>query len=226
MFSDVRQRLLPSLIRERVRRARSALDQKSFGAAEAPLLEASLMIVEADKLGVKDEGLADLGVLVDGFLQLIRTAADQRVSAQLAAATAPAASTAAPSPSPPPPAPPPVSSRGTAAARPPGAAPVTPVIEPHIYSIEDKDVVPPMPVDQTMPAMPADVRLLIKGTRSTGIIDLVIDEAGRVVDATLRQSLSAAFDPVMLRSVRRWKYTPATKDGTPVRFLKTVAVVP
>jgi TonB-like protein len=163
-------------------------------------------------------------VLVDGFLQLIRTAAEQRVAAQLAAAATPAPPA---SPIPPPPAPaPPVSARGPATARAAAAAPAAPPVEPYIYSIEDKDVIPPMPVDQTMPAMPPDIRLLIKGTRTTGIIDLVIDEAGRVVDATLRQSLNAGFDPVMLRSVRRWKYTPATKDGTPVRFLKTVAIVP
>ena len=72
MFTDVRKRLLPSLIRERYRVARSALDLKSFAVAEPLLAEAKLMIVEAEKIGVKDEGLADLSILVDGFLQLIR----------------------------------------------------------------------------------------------------------------------------------------------------------
>ena len=36
------------------------------------------MIAEAEKLGVKDDGLADLSVLVDGFLQLIESSADQQ----------------------------------------------------------------------------------------------------------------------------------------------------
>ena len=98
MFTDVRKRLLPSLIRDRYRVARSALDLKSFAVAEPPLAEARLMIVEAEKIGVKDDGLADLSILVDGFLQLIRSAADQRPSQPPAAAAsvATAAPTAAP----------------------------------------------------------------------------------------------------------------------------------
>src|SRR6185295_13064463 len=63
MFADVRKRLLPSLIRERFRIARSALDLKAFNVAETPLTEARLMIVEAEKLGVRDDGLGDLSIL-------------------------------------------------------------------------------------------------------------------------------------------------------------------
>ena len=46
------------------------------------------MIVEAEKLGVKDDGLADLSVLVDGFLQLVRTTAEQRPAGRCAASVA------------------------------------------------------------------------------------------------------------------------------------------
>ena len=85
MFSNVRKRLLPGLIRDRFRTARSALDQKNLSAAEPQLVEARLMIGDAEKLGVKDDGLADLTVLVDGFLQLVRSAAEQRPAPQPAA---------------------------------------------------------------------------------------------------------------------------------------------
>ncbi|HXI31383.1 MAG TPA: hypothetical protein VNG89_23260, partial [Vicinamibacterales bacterium] len=44
IFMDVRRRLLPSLIREQFRSARSALDRRSFDAAEPPLKDARLMI--------------------------------------------------------------------------------------------------------------------------------------------------------------------------------------
>ncbi len=92
MFSDVRKRLLPSLIRDRYRVARAAVDQKSFAAAEPNLADARRMIAEAEKLGVKDEGLSDLSVLVDGFLQLIKSSADQKAEQPaVAAAAAPAA---------------------------------------------------------------------------------------------------------------------------------------
>ena len=66
----VRKRLLPSLIRERFKTARTALEQKNLKEAEPQLVEAKLMIADAGKLAIKDQGLADLSVLVDGFLQL------------------------------------------------------------------------------------------------------------------------------------------------------------
>jgi len=82
MFSDVRKRLLPSLIREQFRAARTAIDQKSYRAAEPRLTHAREMILEAQKLGVKDDGLGDLSDLVDGFLGLIQSASEQRAAAQ------------------------------------------------------------------------------------------------------------------------------------------------
>ena len=84
MFSTVRKRLLPSLIRERFKTARTALEQKNLSEAEPQLAEAKLMIADAEKLAIKDEGLADLSVLVDGFLQLVRSTADQRQAASTA----------------------------------------------------------------------------------------------------------------------------------------------
>jgi hypothetical protein len=53
LFADVRKRLLPSLIRDRYRAAKSALEQKSLAVAEPQLAEARLMIVEAERLGVR-----------------------------------------------------------------------------------------------------------------------------------------------------------------------------
>jgi hypothetical protein len=81
MFTDVRKRLLPSLIRERFRTARGALDEKSFDSAKPQLTEARQMIADAEKLGVKDDGLGDLSVLIDGFLQLIRFESEKRPAA-------------------------------------------------------------------------------------------------------------------------------------------------
>ena len=238
MFADVRRRLLPALIRERFRTARSAVDQKSFSTAEPPLTEARLMLAEAEKLGVKDEGLGDLSVLVDGFLQLIRSAAEQRASAQLAAAAADPSTTAASAPAPRsaaplPPAPlaptrpasaPPASdtaSRALNVARAPAAA-----TGPRVYSVDDEGVSPPVALEQRIPAMTNEMQLVTKALKSTGILDVVIDETGRVVDATIRQSMNSSFDTLVVRTARRWKYRPAMKDGVPVRFVKTLVLVP
>src|SRR5262249_9925193 len=88
LFSDVRTRLLPSLIRDEFRAARVEIERKTFSAAEAPLDHARQMIAEAQRLGVKDDGLSDLTVLVDGFLQLIRSTAEERATPRAEAAAA------------------------------------------------------------------------------------------------------------------------------------------
>jgi hypothetical protein len=222
LFADVRKRLLPSLIRDRYRVARAALEQKSLAGAEPQLAEARLMIGEAERMGVKDDGLADLSVLVDGFLQLIRSSADQQ-SAPVPAAAPPAAIVASAAASRPAEPSPPVGPRTFAPAAVPSAAAA---IVPHIYSVEDEGVAPPVVVEQRMPAMSVELQAITKASKTTGTIDVVIDEGGRVVDATIRQSLNSSFDILMVRSARTWKYRPAIKDGTPVRYRKTLILVP
>jgi TonB family protein len=242
MFVEVRKRLLPSLIRERFRTARSALEQKSLGVAEPPLTEARLMIVEAGKLGIADEGLGDLSDLVDGFLQLIRSTREQRAAsaspapsvaaadpraAQRAGAAESASGPIAPSaggrsrPGP--------TASSAAASVPPRPTAPTNVAgggNARAYSIEDQEVAPPIAVDQSMPALPAETTQMARSLHATGILEVVIDETGQVVDATMRQSVSLGFDNAILRVARRWKYRPATKNGVPVRFVKLLALVP
>jgi hypothetical protein len=219
LFADVRKRLLPSLIRDRYRMARTALEQKSLAGAEPQLAEARLMIAEAERMGVKDDGLADLSVLVDGFLQLIRSSAEQRQAP--APAAAPAAIVAsAPRPAEPGSAPGPRAAAPSAAPAPSMAAAA------QIYSVEDIGVAPPVVVEQRMPAMSIELQAITKAQKSSGAIDVVIDEGGRVVDATIRQSLNSSFDLLIVRSARTWKYRPAMKDGTPVRYRKTLLLVP
>jgi TonB family protein len=236
MFTDVRKRLLPSLIRERFRSARGALDDKSFDSAKPQLTEARLMIADAEKLGVKDDGLGDLSVLIDGFLQLIRFESEKRPSpppavaansggASVQAITPPAtalppAARATPPPVVTPPGPAPVSGP---AARP--AAPES-VGSAHVYSIDDEGVSPPVAIDQRMPAISGPMGVVIKRLHSNGLVDILIDESGRVVDATIRRSLNSSFDAMVVQSARRWKYQPAMKDGVPVRYVKTLLLVP
>ena len=224
MFSDVRKRLLPSLIRERYRVARAAVDQKSFSAAEPSLAEAHRMIAEAERLGVKDDGLADLSVLVDGFLQLIKYNADQRVaSQQTPAAVVPNAPAAVPGR---PAAPSPSSVRAEAPAPAAAGATKAAAVVPQVYSAVDEGITPPVVIEQKMPPMTAEMQRVAKTIKAKGMLDLVIDESGRVVDATVRQSMNSAIDALVVRAARNWKYQPAMKDGAPVRYSKTLLLVP
>jgi len=204
MFTNVRKRLLPSLIRERFRSARSAVDQKNYSAAEPQLVEARLMIADAEKIGVKDDGLGDLSVLVDGFLQLSRSTVEQRNSPPAA----------------------PASDATAAGARPeiqplPAAA-----VAARVYTAADDGVAPPMAFDQRMPAMTFDLVKISKAMKTNMVLDILVDEKGDVVDTFVRKSLNSSFDDLMVRAARRWKYRPATKDGIPVRYMKTIGLVP
>lgn len=93
MFTSVRKRLLPSIIREHFRLARAVLDRKDYAGAEPHLVQTKLMMAEAETLGIADDGFTDLHVLVDGFLDLIHATTERRAAAQPAAAAvmAPAA---------------------------------------------------------------------------------------------------------------------------------------
>jgi TonB family protein len=226
MFSTVRKRLLPSLIRERFKTARTALEQKNLKEAEPQLVEAKLMIADAEKLAIKDEGLADLSVLVDGFLQLVRSTADQRqATAQPAAANMPQESPAVTAPAATGPAP-----RRTEAAPAPApgrteAAPA-PAGAPRVYTVDDVGVVPPAVINQRMPAMTPDLVRITKAMNTSAVVEIVIDEKGDVVDATIIKSVNTSFDNIVIGAARRWKYRPALKDGVAVRYVKTLILVP
>ena len=206
MFSNVRKRLLPSLIRERFRTARTALDQKNTASAEPQFVEARLMIADAEKLGVKDDGLADLSVLVDGFLQLVRSTADQRIAPPAVIPPDAAAVAALQKVTPLP------------AAGAPG--------DPRVYTVDDVGVTPPGVVSQRIPSMASDLVKITKAMKASAVIDVLIDEKGDVVDTTVRRSTNASFDNFILGAARRWKYRPAMKDGVPVRYIKTVVLSP
>ena len=213
MFSDVQKRLLPSLIREQFRTARSEIDRKNFSTAEPPLTEARLMIAEAQRLGVKDDGLGDLSVLVEGFLQLIRSSAERPAPKAEAVATAAVNTT----PAPPPVAVPPAALARSASAAASAAA---------VYTIADEGVSPPITIDQRVPAMDPQLQTIARSTKKSGMLDIVIDESGRVAETTVRRSLNASFDSLVVRTATRWRYQPARKDGVPVKFVKTIVLVP
>ena len=178
------------------------------------------MIVEAGTLGLKDDGLEDLSVLVDGFLALVRSAAESRTSPDLGprAPIAPIVSTVPSRPTEP--------TVPVAASAPSVSASPAPAAGPRVYSIDDRDVSPPVALEQQMPVMTKEMQTILRARSLSGVLDVVIDETGRVVQATFRQSLQANFDAQIVRSALRWKYSPAMKDGVPVRYVKTVLLVP
>ncbi len=110
----------------------------------------------------------------------------------------------APPPAPPPPEPKPA---------PAGPDPL------RVYTADDADVVAPVVVRQEMPRIPAD---LVSRVQPRGLIEIVVNEAGRVEQAGLRQSIHPVYDAMVLSAVKEWRYKPATLQGRPVKFRKAI----
>jgi TonB family protein len=120
-FSDVRRRMLPSIIQQRYANAKQAFDRKDFVAAELGFKQVLEVLNDPDVgPAANQQPLADIRTLAIGFHDLSATAAVP----------------------PPPPA--------VAAAPPPPPSPAGPM-PPRIYGPEDGNVVPPVTIRQTLP---------------------------------------------------------------------------
>lgn len=88
-----------------------------------------------------------------------------------------------------------------------------------IYGAEDLHVVPPVVLLQPVPPFPA-----VAAPASHGILEILIDETGRVEEATLRQGMNPAYDRQLLNAARQWIYRPAMAQGLPVKYRRMVQV--
>jgi periplasmic protein TonB len=61
-----------------------------------------------------------------------------------------------------------------------------------------------------------DLSLLPHGTRGDVVLDVVIDEDGKVVDTQVDSGLGHGVDEAVEAVVQTWTFTPATKAGKPV----------
>jgi len=102
----------------------------------------------------------------------------------------------------------------------PVAGPVPPKAE-KIWSPEDAGVVPPVALRQDVPRVPLNIAPV---ARDRGLLEIVIDEQGRVMSMTIRMSVHPIYDPLLLSSARDWRYKPATVNGMPVKFRKVIQI--
>ena len=196
-FVDVRRRMLPSIIQQRYANAKAAYDRKQYEAAAAGFAEVITMMADPDAAQAASQPpLSDIRTLAVGFHDL-------SVSA-IPPPPLPAAPVAAMAPKPVPTAP---------------AAASVPVPERRVYSMMDANVVPPLAIAQELPKYPGDVLV-----PRTGQIELVINEAGVVEVAMIKQSVTAKYDELALAAARQWRYRPATINGMPVKYRKIISV--
>lgn len=200
-FTDVRRRLLPDIASSRYVTAKSAYDRKDWAVAEHQFRVVLSLIDDPDTGGK----LSDLRVLTAGFLELSARAAAPPPESK---PDPPPASAAAASPSAPAPAP-----------APPVHAPAA--MPNRTYGADDKDVVAPMIVRQDIPALP---QTAIAMARQRGLLEVVVDEQGRVAGMAVRGSIHPTYDSLLLAAARDWKYKPAMLNGQPVKYRKLIQV--
>ena len=90
-----------------------------------------------------------------------------------------------------------------------------------VYLAEDEGVTVAVPIKQDVPRVPNAVTTQ---ARDRGLLELVIDETGRVVSVMVRMSVHPIYDTQLVAAARDWKYLPATFGGQPVKFRKMVQV--
>ncbi len=66
------------------------------------------------------------------------------------------------------------------------------------------------------PTPKPDLSMLPHGTSGDIVVDIVIDESGKVVDSHLDQGLGHGVDEAVLAVIQTWTFYPATKAGKPV----------
>ena len=214
LFRDARKRLLPTIIQQRYLTAKTAFDLNDYKTAAEGFTQVLAALSDPD-LGpaATQPPLADLKVLASGFNDLTTralvpapapaptlppAAAPPTLPASLAAAGPPAPASAASAPS----------SAASAASR---AA--------EIFTSDTRGVVEPVAVRQEMPPYPGRVTSDI-----TGIVEVIIDETGKVESASMLQSIDPRYNRLVLSAAKTWVYKPARRDGAPVKYRKRIQI--
>jgi hypothetical protein len=210
MFKDIRQALLPGLVQREYAAAKAAFDRQDAGSAGQ--FDRVLKLLE-DPLVTQTPALNDLRTVASGFRDLskarapkVEAAPPPPVVAQVQAA---------------PVMPPPQAESASAAV----SAPAVPTRSaPPVYREGDPDVIPPVVLNQMIPQW-----LVTQGNRPAtwqpeGAIEVTIDESGSVVSAVLRKGFHPSYDPQLIKAALAWKYQPARRAGTPVRYVKIIAI--
>jgi TonB family protein len=222
MFAQVRERTLPGVLRQRIAAARALYSEKRYDASAEAFTGILLLLEDPAIAKAAGADLQSMTALATGFRDLslaadeqARAAAARQAAAPGTPATGPAAAPATTPTSEPTSVPAAAASGGsdtpaTSAATDPPAAP------------RPSDIVPPVAIAQALPRA-TDVTVPLGGPQ-TILLDIVIDETGRVEKAEIRRSVNRLYEAQLMAATRGWRYTPATQAGRPVKYARTLEV--
>ena len=104
----------------------------------------------------------------------------------------------------------------------PAPAPAAPQPDPNrIYTMLDTSVTAPGIIRQDMPRLSPAMKTQ---ARDRGVIEVIIDEIGRVAFTAVRSSVHPMYDAELLNAAREWRYQPATMAGRPVKYRKMIQI--
>jgi hypothetical protein len=227
VFADVRRKTVPARAQERYLTGKAAFDRKDYTAALEDF-DTVLQWIDAPDLASSagQPPLSDLRMLATGFRDLTKVAMapPAPVPAPAAPAAVPVAPTAAAVATP----------TSTSAANSGGAQPAskpaalgTPAANATAavyYKAEDADVTPPVAISQRLPSWPSALPVPL-GAASRGVLEVLINESGRVETARPLRPTVTFFDQRLVEEALKWQFKPATKAGVPVRYCRLVQVV-
>jgi hypothetical protein len=104
----------------------------------------------------------------------------------------------------------------------PAVAAAAPVAAPVNTVARAAVVVPPVAIIQKVPPIPSN---LIRMTQlKAGVLELMIDETGKVEDAKFLSPIHPVYDGMVTSAAKGWKYQPAMADGKPIKYRKTIRI--
>jgi protein TonB len=80
----------------------------------------------------------------------------------------------------------------------------------------------PTPVKTPPPEYPANMRR--DGVSGLVAVKVEIDETGAVVNCYVSKSSNPGFEEAAISAVKTWKFTPAKKDGAPVKISLVIPI--
>jgi TonB family protein len=196
VFDETRRALLPGLVQKTYADAKTSFEKKDPKA----LTQFELVLKLLDDPDLKNmPQLADMRTVVNGFRDLSKAMASTPPSVTK-------------------PADPPVPASAEGA-----PAQTAAVVDAPVPEGSSLGFTPPVVISQPIPRWtpPNDVD---RRSAFKGLVEVTIDEHGRVTSAMIQQSVHPLYDEKLLAMARTWKYKPALRNGVPTSSVKVVAI--
>lgn len=81
---------------------------------------------------------------------------------------------------------------------------------------------PPVPVRTVAPEYPESMRR--DGSSGLVMVSCLIDERGNVTDPKVEKSSNVAFERPALEALQKWKFKPATENGSAISVRVTIPI--